>query len=192
MLHGLEGSRSLADPYFYPVYEAAQAEDLAICVHTGPGCGPLLEMADYRYMGGFGQNRVLPLVAFHDLLSRHVPERFPSLRFGFIESTASWVPFMLHFLQRETRGVVKTGHGPALFAENRLYVACEADEDLPYLTDHIGPEHIILGSDYGHADQSAELDALATLPSRDGVDDSLAQRILIDNPQRFYGLASRS
>jgi uncharacterized protein len=189
MFRGMEGRRSLGDPYFEPVYDAAARENIAICVHTGPGCGPLLEMADSRYMRSFGQNRVLPLIAFHDIVSNRIPERFPGLRFEFIEASASWVPFLLHFLRRAAR--VKGGggeSGPDLFRKNRLYVACEADEDILYLSEFIGRDHLLLGSDYGHSDQSAELDIVAKIEGREDLDVDLARRILLDNPRVLYGL----
>ena len=31
---GLECDRMLSDPYFFPVYEAAQARNLPICIHS--------------------------------------------------------------------------------------------------------------------------------------------------------------
>jgi hypothetical protein len=30
--------------------------------------------------------------------------------------------------------------------------ACEADEDIPYLGEFIGDDHLMIGSDYGHND----------------------------------------
>jgi hypothetical protein len=40
--------------------------------------------------------------------------------------------------------------------EYRLYVACEADEDIPYIAKYTGEDHILIGSDYGHNDPSNE------------------------------------
>lgn len=191
MFRGLECDRSLGDPYFEPVYDAAAQEGLPVCIHTGPGCKTLLEMADNRRFFNFGQNRVLPLVAFHDLVFNKVPQRFPTLRFGFIESTASWVPFLLHFLGRQARQAGRDGdelRQPSFFEENRLFVACEADEDVPYLVQRVGPHNLLIGSDYGHADQSAELAALERLVQREDVDVGVASQIVEDNPRRFYGL----
>ena len=95
-------------------------------------------------------------------MAHKIPERFPELRFGFIEASASWVPYVLHHLQRASGARLNAGGdadasldwGPNLFRDYRLYVAAEADEDLPYLLTHIGEDHIIMGSDYGHQDQS--------------------------------------
>ena len=32
-----------------------------------------------------------------------MPERFPELRIGFIETSASWVPYLLHYLKHRVR-----------------------------------------------------------------------------------------
>lgn len=192
LFHGLEIDRSLGEPYFDSVYKRAEELDLSICIHTGPGSATMLELQDSRYTRNFGHNRVLPLIGFHDLIFSGVPERFPSLRFGFLEASASWVPFLLHFLRRSSRrsGRDPQFYGPELFREYRIYIACEADEDLPYLGQCIGWDNILIGSDYGHTDQSAELDIVQKLHSRKDLNENARQKILFTNPSRFYSLGS--
>ena len=96
------------------------------------------------------------------LVANHIPEQFPRLRFGFIEAGASWVPYVLHNLKRQFR--VEDDHwGPRYFAENRIFIACEANEDLPYLMQYIGEDQLIIGSDYGHNDPSEEAQLVATI-----------------------------
>lgn len=187
MFRGVEKDRSLADPYFFPVYEEASRLDLPICVHTGPGCPALTEIVDTRLSSVFPAVRMLLVWAFYDLVANKVPERFPELRIGFIEANSSWVPFLAHFLHRRTkRG--RAAYGPSMFHDYRLYVACEADEDLPYLLTYIGEDNMISGSDYGHQDQSTEPDLVHILRARADVPTPVMDKILSDNPRRFYGL----
>ena len=40
-MRGVEGTRTLADPYFFPIYEEASSLDFPICVHTGAGSPPI-------------------------------------------------------------------------------------------------------------------------------------------------------
>jgi hypothetical protein len=68
------------------------------------------------------------------------------LRFGLIEAGASWVPFLVHKLNR-TLGPEAQTWGPKLLRDYRLYVACKADEDLPYLVGQIGEDNVLFGSD---------------------------------------------
>lgn len=187
MFRGVEKDRSLADPYFFPVYEEASRLNLPVCVHTGPGCPALTEIVDTRFSSVFPAVRMLPVWAFYDIVANKVPERFPDLRIGFIEANSSWVPFLAHFLNRRFK-TGRAAYGPRLFRDYRLYVACEADEDLPYLLTYIGEDNMITGSDYGHQDQSTEPDLVHVLRAREDVPKPVMDKILSDNPQRFYGL----
>jgi predicted TIM-barrel fold metal-dependent hydrolase len=72
--------------------------------------------------------------------------------------------------------------------ENRIYVACQTDDDLPYILKYSGPDNIVIGSDYGHADTASELEALRTLKDRGEIDAGVIEKILDDNPRALYGL----
>ena len=89
-------------------------------------------------------------------------------------------------------GENRVGVNPAavkdLVKKGRFYVACETHEDLPYILNYTGAEHLIIGSDYSHADQSAELEALSILQARPDLDRSVTARIVDDNPSEFYGI----
>ena len=47
----------------------------------------------------------------------------------------------------------------------------------------------MVGTDYGHADSSTELDALTTLKDSDGISAEIHGKIVEDDPREFYGLA---
>jgi predicted TIM-barrel fold metal-dependent hydrolase len=128
------------------------------------------------------------LIAFRDIIHNKIPERFPGLRFGFIEASAGWVPFLLHILRRLLSDRWKSLSSVDLFREYRLYVACEADEDVPYLAKYIGDDHIIIGSDYGHQDPSRESKLVSTMRSREDIPAQLTEKILCKNAREFYGL----
>ena len=46
------------------------------------------------------RNINMPILAFRDLIGNRIPEQYPKLKFGFIEASAGWVPFMMHILKR--------------------------------------------------------------------------------------------
>ena len=75
-----------------------------------------------------------------------------------------------------------------LFKEYRLFVACEADEDIPYLAKYTGDDHLLIGSDYPHSDPSREDQFVNVLDTREDLSPRLRQKILYDNPRAFYGL----
>lgn len=207
---GIEGDRSLAEPYFFPLYDEASRLNMPMCIHTGPGCPALTSVIDNRIGGSFPGVRMLPLMAAQNLITNRIPEQFPNLRIGFIETGASWVPYVLHYVERDWRRkkTLDVAHlGPELFRDYRIFVAVESDQDIPYLAQYIGEDNMITGSDYGHhggqlptiepvsfdnrtrgGDPSADLAVMGTLSAREDISRETLDKIMKDNPRRFYGL----
>jgi predicted TIM-barrel fold metal-dependent hydrolase len=185
---GIEDEYTLDHPYLFPIYEEAQKQNLSICVHTGCGVRAILEMFDISRNHTFGHTRVMPLLAFRDIIANKIPEQFPSLRFGFIEAAAGWVPFLIHIVRRLQKDKFRFGSSTELFREYRLFVACEADEDIPYLAKYTGEDHLLIGSDYPHSDPSREDQFVHAITVREDISPQLRQKILCDNPKQFYWL----
>ena len=57
-----------------------------------------------------------------------------------------------------------------------------------YVIAHAGEESIIVGTDYGHADYSNDMEAIATLAKEGVLAAGVGEKILSDNPRRLYGL----
>jgi predicted TIM-barrel fold metal-dependent hydrolase len=187
---GLEGNNTLDNPYFFPVYQTAMDLDLPICVHTGNGTPKAADMFDLERNRQWSSSGFPPLHAFRDLVLNQIPDMFPKLRFGFLEAAAGWVPYLLHKLRRDNTKRWKPSwkSGADLFADCRMFVACEADEDINYLAQHIGPDHLITGSDYGHNDPAEQAQLLAQVQAREDVAPELMRKILCENPRTFYSL----
>jgi predicted TIM-barrel fold metal-dependent hydrolase len=191
---GIEKDLTLDDPYFFPVYEEAQALNLSLCIHQGSGSPALNMLVDIQRSHTFTHGRLPPLVAFRNLVANKIPELFPGLRWGFIETGASWIPFVLHQL----KGVVRTASdfwGPKLFEAYNMWISYEVAEDLPYLVQYIGEDHIVTGTDYGHhgragvpGDPSAQLNLVTELRSQEAYPSRLVDKLLSDNPKVLYGL----
>lgn len=185
---GMEGNLTLDNPYFSPVYALAEKLDLTVCIHTGSGSRHLMQLFDVERNHTFVHNRVLPVVAFRDLVANRIPEQFPKLRFGFIEAAASWVPYIFHVLRRSVRSDLKNRNPQDLFRDYRFWIACEADEELPHLLKYIGEDRIVIGSDYGHNDPSKEPEFVKHMRAREDVAPQIIEKILCQNPRRLYGL----
>ena len=185
---GIEGGWTLDNPYLFPVYQAANDLDLPILIHTGAGCPLFLNLFDVERNHTFGHSRVQPLFAFRDLIHNKVPEQFPKLKFGFIEASAGWVPFMLHILKRVLKEKWKFRSDADMFRENRIFVACEADEDVNYIAQYTGEDHLVIGSDYGHQDPSEERQLVAAMRAREDIPQALTDKILFENPKQLYPL----
>jgi predicted TIM-barrel fold metal-dependent hydrolase len=187
-IRGLEGDRHLSDPYFFPLYEKASELDLAICVHSGTGSVAMHDF--YINETSFSKFKLVGVAAFHTLIFNGIPEMFPNLRFGFIEFSAQWIPYALHDLMRRIerqRGNPKGTVKRNFLSENRMYVACQTDDDLAYILHCAGEDSLVIGTDYGHSDVSSEIEALHRLRQLPNVSSSVVDKILSENAIRLYG-----
>jgi hypothetical protein len=182
---GLVENRRLSDPYFFPLYEEAEKLDLPICVHASTGNFNWVDL--FADEGGFSKFKLPVLSAFHSLVYEGVPDKFPRLRFAFIEIRAQWIPYLMIDLRKRFLKLNRPV-GPDLMRENRLYVTCQTDDDLPYVLKYSGEDNIIIGSDYGHVDSAAEIDALRKLKNSGEIEPRVIDKILYDNSKALYGL----
>jgi predicted TIM-barrel fold metal-dependent hydrolase len=67
-------------------------------------------------------------------------------------------------------------------------VACQTDDDLPYVLKYAGEDHLVIGTDYGHNDTSSEILALRKLQEDGAVPPHIVKKILDDNARALYGL----
>jgi predicted TIM-barrel fold metal-dependent hydrolase len=185
---GLEHGKRASDPYFFPVYEEAMALGLPICVHTGNG-----NPTDGRIGHGDGLGGVPVMDAFHALVLYNVPQKFPTLRFGFFEAGSTWLPYVIDRLMAEkTRRhwVRQFELGADLFRSNRFFVAIDPVEDISHVLTLGTEDFLMIGSDYTHFDTSAQPDALQQVQGwvEEGrISESIARKILDHNPTAFYG-----
>ena len=184
-MRGLVDNRRLSDPYFFPLYEEASRLNLPICIHASTGNFDWVEL--FQGESGFSRFKLPVLSAFHSIVYEGMPDKFPKVRFGFIEVRAQWVPYMAVELAKRFEQKGK-GISKDLLRRMRLYVACQTDDDLPYILKYSGEDNIVIGSDYGHADTSSEIEALRRLREKGGVSPEVIDKILYDNPKALYNL----
>ena len=195
-----EAGKWPADPYFFPLYEEAERLNLPICFHTGSGVPDFTPAREFS-LSAFHRITLPVAHASQSLILHEIPAKFPNLRFGFIEATASWVPFVLYDLrrrlERQARRQASVISGPKyeladnVLKANRLYVACQVDEDLPYILQHTGEDNLLVGSDFSHTDQAMELDFVGCLQRRADqgeIPQTAVRKLTYDNPKAFYGL----
>ena len=178
----------LSDPCFFPLYEAAGKLSLPICIHASSGGFQWVELCERE--SGFAKFKLAVLTAFHALVHDGIPSMFSQLRFGFIEVRAQWLPYVYHELARRFE---KSGQpiNKDWMRENRLYIACQTDDDLPYVLKYSGEDNIVIGSDYGHADTSSEIEALRNFKQKGELKAEVIDKILYDNAKALYGRLER-
>ena len=78
--------------------------------------------------------------------------------------------------------------GDSLLEENRVYVTCQTNDDLPFVLKYAGQHSIVIGTDYGHFDASSELDAITVLKQSSDLSAATIANIVDANPRALYGL----
>src|SRR3989304_2691086 len=86
--------------------------------------------------------------------------------------------------ERRGRAVDKS----AVLRKNKIWVACQTDDDLPYVLKYSGDDMLVIGTDYGHNDTSSEILALRKLKEDGAVPPPVVRKILADKPRALYGL----
>jgi predicted TIM-barrel fold metal-dependent hydrolase len=180
------GNRLINDPHFFPLYEAASDLDMPVCPHTGTGSEELDRLFSDP-LCAFERNKFNGLSAFHLLLMSGLPDRFPALRWGFIEYSSDWVPYLINDITRrlERRGG-RMKERP--LQDNRIWVACQTNDDLPQVVRYAGDDHLVIGTDYGHSDSSTEIRALQAFQRDERLPAESRARILHDNAVALYSL----
>ena len=105
-----------------------------------------------------------PAVALANLILTGVLERFPQLRVGVVELTASWVPsFLLHidgasdfYTQRHGEPFHKLSDRPSNYFLRQVRVAALPYEMPNRLVPKVGDDTFMLGSDWPHAEGVAD------------------------------------
>jgi predicted TIM-barrel fold metal-dependent hydrolase len=182
----LECELSLSDEHFFPLYELASELDLAVAVHLGYGSFAVHDF--YTRDTTFTKFKLPMLGALHSLLMAGVPGKFPKLRWGIIEASSDWLPFLVADLRQRFLKLGKRLPENVL-AANRVYVTCQTYDDLPNVLRVAGEDNLVIGTDYGHADFSSEIEAIRLLQDKDGVSRDAVRKILWDNAKALYGLA---
>ncbi len=184
-LRGIECDLRLDDPYFFPLYKMGEELDLPMCFHSGCNSFEMREL--FQTESGFGKSKLPVVSAFHSLLISEIPARFPKLRWGFVEVSAQWIPYALNDLglrfKRKGKRMSET-----VMADNNFFVACQATDDLDYVVRYAGEGQLVVGTDYGHADTSSEIQALRMVKEEGKVPPAVADRILDNNARTLYGL----
>ena len=186
---GFDLDRQVTDPHFFPIYEEASALDLPLCIHTGH------PLPAHEWDRGF------PIMySFSALVSSGIPKKFPRLRFGFIESGASWIPYTISQLGAVKRQALRGKQTklprlvelePEIFRANRVFITIDPIDDVESLLQFGTEDSLMIGTDYSHTDISANLSALDEVRSwadQGRISEAQAQKILEGNSQTFYGL----
>ena len=196
-LRGVEHGTFLSDPSFTPVFDCANELGLVAIVHIGAA----LRRIDNQMLGRtiftpevMTRQLYDVLAGFETLISSDFGIRFPNLRWVFVEAGATWAPAVV---QMDARLRASAGRfldlhpiTPSELEDKNIFITCEADEDLAYLTSVLGENVLVTGTDYGHNDLGSELGAHTSIVRRTDIAPSVAEKIVHGNARRLLNLAA--
>ena len=184
------------DPYYDPLWSLAQELNVAIGFHEAVGSRLPTAGADRFDNHGIVHISSHPLeqmLAMMDVIMGAVLERFPRLRFAFLEGNCGWLPFWLnrmdeHYELRAPYGDMDHLKSiPSEYFMRQGFCAVECDETfVSHVVDTVGDNHLVTTSDYPHGDAKYphSMDAFMNLP----LTDVAKKKILWDNTLRLYDL----
>jgi len=157
------GSKSPADPHFDPFWARVNEAGVTLAYHGGDnGYGKYVEEygepGDLESFKGSPLSGIMlgnraPFDTMGALISHRLFERYPNLRVASVEQGSNWVPWLFQQFRRVY------GQSPKAFAENpidtfrrHIWVSPFHEDDMPLLRDLLGPERLLMGSDFPHAE----------------------------------------
>ena len=188
-----QNQRYLHDPYYYPLWEAAEANGFAFGIHEGAvGGQPTLgvERFDSFAVRHLVSHTFEMMAAAASVIMCGVCEKYPKLRFGLMEASGGW---MAGWLDRMDRHYTDKGMNDTVITElpsdifrRQCFIAFEPVEKcLVSVAEYIGPENILWATDYPHPDGFWNA---ARQIQQMGLPEQVLADIMATGAKRLYGL----
>jgi predicted TIM-barrel fold metal-dependent hydrolase len=151
---------------YNPIYEAAQAADLPVLLHSVTVIHPVFPWQTHQFDTEFARHTLAHTFSMCanmvDIITTGVPVRYPDLRMAFTEAGLSWVPFIMNRLDKEyierRREVPFLTERPSHYLKKFFYATqpIEEPENLSDLVKIVelfdGEDQVIFASDWPHHD----------------------------------------
>jgi predicted TIM-barrel fold metal-dependent hydrolase len=192
--------RSPADPYFDPFWSLINESGTLVLFHAI--AGPTPYDAGFRSMWTRPTDDRLHMDTVRDtifpferpamdsltaMILGNFFGRFPDIKVAVIEMGGTWVPYLMHSLDHAggvfVRQVSAFGtplpDKPSEIFKRHIWVSPFPEEDVPALTRALGVDHVLMGSDWPHAEGTPQpADYRSCL---EGLDDDAVRKIMREN-----------
>jgi predicted TIM-barrel fold metal-dependent hydrolase len=198
---GPQAGRSPADPIFDPFWARVNEAQLAVAFHISEsgynemmsvhwgeqGNPPSHRQSAFQWTNFYGDRPIsdtLSALILHNLFGR-----FPSLRVLSVENGSLYVPYLMKVMDK-MKGMGRNGPWlggyvkgrPSEIFRQHVYVSPYHEEDIVALAGVLGPERVLFGSDYPHAEGLAEPASFADRLR--GLPEAAVSQIMSENMQR--------
>jgi uncharacterized protein len=192
MINGTAGSKRLDHSDHDPFFAEANRLKMPIAVHFSLQFPVVDKLFEHHF-----PNRVLagifPIMAgLTSVLCSGLLDRFENIRFAFLEGGISWVPAHVermdeHFENPRYGARDLISHPPSEYLKSgRIFFGCEGNESfLGRIVEEVGEDLFMFSSDYPHADRTEG--TARYLSERSDLSESVRNKLLNENAQKFYG-----
>jgi len=204
---GVVGAQNhLGDERYWPIYQEANRLECCIGIHGGVhdhmGLDDMTPYAPVNALGHpFGQ-----MVNFGGILFNGVFDKYPKVRFGFMEAGSGWFVNCIERFERAWNSHVQydprgrflklrdkesiTDYIRRHIDEGRIFVGVEGDElTLPFAVGIVGNKPFIFSSDFPHEVNNDTCKAeLEELDENSRLTEADKDAVRYVNAERFYGL----
>jgi uncharacterized protein len=182
---------------FDPVYREAAALDCALAVHAGPSQGLGLDLLERFAQVHTLSHPLAQMVQTTSIIMSGVLDRHPTLRIAFLEAGVSWIPFLMHRMDRSYEGrkhpeyiggVVRT---PSSYVKSgSVYFNAEPSEDLlAHVVTTVGGDSVLYTSDFPHEiNLTLCRGEIESLTRREDLSDAAKRALFAGNARRLYKL----
>lgn len=195
MVGGILPSEGLALPLghrqYLPIFRQADKLGCALAVHS---CTSLRDSDRFLQPNEVAAlAHVMPQMRqFTSIMFSGVMNELKRLRLGFLEAGCGWVPYMISKIEERLERV-QPGERPALpsrlLAQKQLFFQCGEEMTTRRDVELLGDDCLLWASDFPHEATRTDMKALVReFTSRRDLARRAKQKILYDNPRRFYAL----
>ncbi|MGK2955181.1 MAG: amidohydrolase family protein [Solirubrobacterales bacterium] len=204
---GPVNGRSPADPVFDPFWARVNEAGVAVAFHISESGynelyssywgeqpnPPSHEQSAFQWACFFGDRPIMDTLSA--LILHNLFGRFPNVRVLSVENGSNWVPYLLNALDK-MKGMGRNGPWlggrvegrPSEIFRKHVFVSPFHEEDVVGLTELIGPERVLFGSDYPHPEGLADpVEFARRLGSLDAQD---VRNVMRENTAALLGLQS--
>ncbi|MFQ6027554.1 MAG: amidohydrolase family protein [Dehalococcoidia bacterium] len=187
----------LDHPILEPIWAAVEGEGLCVVHHSfSYGYPGYRDLWDNRFIGRLASHPWAAMRAMAAFFGSGIMDRYPSIRFGILESGFGWLPFWARRMDDQAIYI-----GAGALPENLKYklseymtggrffagiVIHEGEEMAKMVTDFLGDQVLMYASDYPHA-ESRFPESVDKVLSWKSLGPAAMRKLMWDNAVRYYG-----